>query len=258
MFQFVLPLLSMLGKAGAQGGAFLPALLKKYPGAAGLLGGIAGSLVGAGGQPQTIDPEKLKMLFGAQALGPEITSTFNTLINQPHVRQALTQAAQAGQQFSNDLQSRSASAQGDSSSGVGNFTEAAANQAPGAFQRGVTSQVAQQATDIAQQNLRDRMAAYVGSSQLTQQMPSFASMLGGNIANAAAQFASTPQAPTGNATGAAPAPEGAKAVTPAPLIAASPTQSVTTPRSALGLYKLNGPTGAALSGRRRGPSAYMF
>lgn len=265
MIQFLLPLLSMLAKGGANGAKMLPGLMAKHPGVASLLGSLGGSMIGGAGMPKTVDPEKLKMLFGAQALGPETHQVFQTLMNTPGVQQAMTQAAQSGQQFANDLQSRTAGASGDSTSGIRAFTDSAARQAPAQNTAGVTAQVANNAATIAQQNLQNRMAAYMGSSDISQQMPSFQQLLGGNIANAASQLATAPSATTpGPKEGGTITSTTAPTTTPQALVAptASPTQQLFLGRGANKLRQSGfamGPSSAVFSGaRRRGPAAYTF
>lgn len=264
MLQFLLPLLGALGKGGVGGAKGLAGLFQKHPQVASLLTSLSGGLIGAAGQPKTIDPAKLQQLFGAQALGPETTQVLNTLMNSPAVQSAMSQAAEAGQQFSNDIASKSSAASGDSTSGIRAFADSAGRQAPGQFQRGVTSKVAETAAQIAQQNLRDRMAAYVGSEQVAQQMPSWGQILGGNIANAGSQLATMP-GPT-----ATPAPVTAQdtATTPKALIGstadtanASPTGSVMLGPNGYQLRRAHiamGPSRAVFSNARRGPAAYTF
>lgn len=260
MLPFLLPLLThMASNPGApgSGGAGLSGLMQKYPGAAGLLTSLAGGLIAGKSGNHALDPEYLKQKFGAQALGPEYQQTLNTLMNSPHVREAMTQAAQAGSQFTNDLNAKTSAAQGDSSSGVGSFTQAAANAAPGAFQREVQSQTSKQAMDIAQQNLQNRMGAYTQSYGIQQQQPSFGQILGGNIANAGSQLALQPKtsgpnaaSPTAAATNAGPAAtEGA----PAPSKALVAPQPLALQPSRMAV----GPASAVFSGRRRGPAAAL-
>lgn len=226
MIQFLLPLLGALGK----GGAALGPLMAKHPGVTSMLMQLAGGLIGKGGQPKTLDPAVMSKLFGAEALGPEFTKTLTTLMNTPSVQNAMSQAAEVGSQFSNDINAKSAGAMGDAGSGMKVFAQAAGNQAAGNIQRQVKGQVSENAMQIAQQNLRDRAAAWANSQSIEQQTPSFQAQLGGNIMNAGAQMLTQPS-PTGATTAAAPQVAAPKA------LIATPTQSVFDPNK----YKF-GPT----------------
>lgn len=220
--QFLLPLLSGLAKGGAASGKFLAS----HPEVTGFLAQLSGGLIGGKGQPKTLDPGKMQELFGAQALGPEFTQTLNTLMNTPGVQAAMTQASDMGAQFSNDINAKAAGASQDTSSGMKNFAESAGNQAAGGFQRQIKGQVSNEALQIAQQNLRDRAAAWANSQGIAQQTPSFNAQLGGNLLNAGSQLMvkGNSASPTGSTVDTTPPPPQA----PKALIAA-PTQQTLQP-----------------------------
>jgi hypothetical protein len=264
MLQFLLPILQMLGTQAGNAtnpkgvGGAVGSFFKKYPQAAGLFGMLGGAMLGKQGQPKTLDMAKMQELFGPQALTAEFNQTMTGLMNSPAVQSAMGQAAEAGSQFSNDINAKSASSMGDAGSGMKVFAQSAGNQAAGNYQREVKGKVAEQAMTAAQQALRDRAAAWTNSQQIQQQTPSWQSQLGGNLMNAGAQaFLGGSKTTTDNA----PPPEGGgKTTTQAPLVA-GPTASTMGPnifaRGAGAIGSAAGTVGNALASPfRRSASSY--
>lgn len=128
---------------------------------------IAGAIFGTA--RKHIDPNWLKQKFGAQAISEEALTLFNNLINSPHGQAILANAAEQGQQFQRNVAQQGAQAgitgPGGAASGAGIFATSAAQGAGDSFQRDVRSNLYQQALPMAQQNVSDRMNAYVNDFQ---------------------------------------------------------------------------------------------
>lgn len=148
--------------------------------------GLGGIIAGKNGR-KAIDPETLKRLFGVNAINDETIALFNNLINSPVGQQMMTQAAQTGQSFSNDLNAKlgqAGFAGGDAGSPIAAFTGAAGGEAAGNMQRSARAQLFSQALDAATQNVNNRAGIWAGSQQIQQQTPTFGEKLGGAITGA--------------------------------------------------------------------------
>lgn len=181
------------------------------PIAIGAITALGGIIAGKDGT-KTIDPNVLKKLFGPEAVTKETIELFNRMINSPQGAQMIAQANEQGSQFANALNAKLAEAGvagGGGTSGVGAFQQAAAASAPHSLERGVRADMFANASQLAQQNIRDRMAAYVNSALQTQANPTTGQIIGGALAGAGAQslanMALTTKAPT-NQTSALAAP----------------------------------------------------
>lgn len=145
-----------------------------------------GGIMSALGGRKTIDPNWLKQHFGAGAVNQEMLDLFNNVINSPQGVQMMTNAAEQGQQFGNDVNSAAARAGfgpgGGADSGSSIFATSAGQGAVNSLQRGVKSSIFQQVMPVAQQMVADRMQAYMADRAGTQ---STQERLGGAIGNAA-------------------------------------------------------------------------
>jgi len=135
----------------------------------------AASLAGAifGGKRKHIDPTWLEQNFGSHAVSDEALQLFNGILNSPYGQHIMANAAEQGQQFARDTNRQAAQAglQGpDATSGAGVFATSAAQGASDSLQRGVQSDFYQMVLPIAQQNVRDRMMAYLNDIQGGGQM----------------------------------------------------------------------------------------
>jgi hypothetical protein len=99
----------------------------------------------------------------------------------------MTQAAQTGQNFSNELNAKLGAAGfagGEASSPIGAFTQAAGGEAAGNLQRSARQQLFSQALESATQNVNNRAGIWAGSQAIQQQQPTFGQNLGGAILGA--------------------------------------------------------------------------
>jgi hypothetical protein len=155
-------------------------------------GGIYSAIKGKKGQ-RAVDPEVLKKLFGPEAITEEALQMFNATINSPAGQQMMTNAAQSGQSFSNQMQAELGKAgfTGEGSgSPLASFTSAASREAGNSMQRQVRSDMYGNALNAAQQNVGQRMGVWAGSQQIQQQQPSFGTQLGSALLGGAATAAS--------------------------------------------------------------------
>lgn len=121
-----------------------------------ILGGLS-TLGGIFGRKKRkyMDPNMYNQLYGAQAIGKRTQELVNQIINSPYGQQLMQGAAEQGQALQTNL-NRSAAMSGfgpagGAQSGASDFGVAAAPQAVGALQRGVTSNLWANAMPIAQQ-----------------------------------------------------------------------------------------------------------
>lgn len=134
------------GTSGGQGGMIAPVIL----GGLSALGGIFGRK-----KRKYMDPAMYNQLYGAKAIGDRTQQLVNQIINSPYGQQLMQGAATQGQELQTGI-NRSAEqagfgASGGAQSGASDFGVAAAPQAVGALQRGVTGNLWQGAMPIAQQ-----------------------------------------------------------------------------------------------------------
>lgn len=114
-----------------------------------MLGGIFGRR-----KQRYMDPAMYNQLFGAKAIGERTQQLVNQIANSPYGQKLMQDAAVQGQELQTGL-NRSAAMSGfgpagGAQSGASDFGVAAAPQAVGALQRGVTSNLWANAMPIAQ------------------------------------------------------------------------------------------------------------
>lgn len=120
-----------------------------------ILGGLStlGGIFGKKKQ-RYMDPGMYNQLFGARAIGDRTQELVNRIINSPYGQQLMQSAAEQGQALQTGLNRSAAGAgfgaTGGAQSGASDFGVAAAPQAVGALQRGVTSNLWANAMPIAQ------------------------------------------------------------------------------------------------------------
>jgi len=120
-----------------------------------ILGGLStlGGIFGRRKQ-KYLDPAMYNQLYGAKAIGERTQQLVNQIINSPYGQQLMQGAAEQGQGLQTGLNKAAAMAgfgpAGGAQSGASDFGVAAAPQAVGALQRGVTSGLWQNAMPVAQ------------------------------------------------------------------------------------------------------------
>jgi hypothetical protein len=120
----------------------------------GALGGIFGRR-----KQKYMDPAMYNQLFGAKAMGARTQELVNQISNSPYGQQLMQQAAEQGQGLQTGLNKAAAEngfgPAGGASSGASDFGVSAGGQAVNALQRGVTSNLTQNAMPIAQQMVQN-------------------------------------------------------------------------------------------------------
>ena len=118
------------------------------------LGGIFGRR-----KQRYMDPAMYSQLFGPKAIGNRTQQLVNTITNSPYGQKLMQQAAEQGQALQTGIARSQAEAgfgpAGGAQSGASDFGVAAAPQAVGALQRGVTSNLWQNAMPVAQQEVQN-------------------------------------------------------------------------------------------------------
>lgn len=173
-------------------GPVVAGALKAAPYVLGALGGLFGK------KKKYIDPEELKRRYGPQAIAGDTTALAQFILNSPYGQQLLANAAEQGQSFQNEMNSRAAaSGLGPASgaqSGTSDFATSAAGQAQGSLERGVRSGIFEAAMPIAaQQNARFAELALANQNARNAEPSMFQ-----KIAAASGQLASMPGYPGGN------------------------------------------------------------
>jgi hypothetical protein len=125
----------------------------------------------------------------------------------------MTQAAQSGASFGNQLQS-SLSKAGFTGEGAGSpiasFSQAAGGEAANSMQRGVRAGMYSDALNAVTNNMGQRMQAWTGSQMQQQATPTFGQQMGSALLGAGAQLATQAFQPKPGV-----APQSAGAVAPA-------------------------------------------
>ena len=159
--------------------------------ASSLLGGLGGLF---GGGNDRLSADKLKKLFGVDALSGDTQKLFEMLKNSSFGQFGQQNAALQGSLFGDELKRRGAAIGG---SGVGMIASSAAG-ATQAFQQGdFLSQLFAQAQTGAQENLGARLNAYASGGN-TAPASGFGAIAGA-IANAGGQYALLKGSGSGNA-----------------------------------------------------------
>jgi hypothetical protein len=120
-----------------------------------ILGGLSalGGIFGRRKQ-RYMDPGMYNQMFGAKAIGERTQQLVNQIANSPYGQQLMQSAAEQGQGLQTGLNKAAAMSgfgpAGGAQSGASDFGVAAAPQAVGALQRGVTSNLWANAMPIAQ------------------------------------------------------------------------------------------------------------
>lgn len=130
---------------------------------ASLFGGLFGK------KRKHIDPEYLRQHFGNKAIADDTTELANRILNSPYGQQLLANAATSGQNFQTSMAAKAAASGLDPSSGAsagaGDFATSAGAQAQNTFERGVRSDVYQQAMPIAAAQNEALRNAYIADLQ---------------------------------------------------------------------------------------------
>ena len=146
------------------------------------LGGIFGK------KRKYMDPFMYNQMFGARAIGKRTQEIVNEIANSPYGQQLMQQAAEQGQQLQTNLNRAQATAgfgpAGGAQSGASDFGVAAAPQAVGALQRGVTAGFTEKAMPIAQQLVANEGQLHLNNLQAENEEPSMLGKLGGAAATA--------------------------------------------------------------------------
>ena len=147
---------------------------------------LLGSLFGAKGQRPTIDPAKLKELFGPQALAGETQDIYKLLLNSPAFSNIINSLGLQGSRAASGTAANLA-ASGRSSTPYGAFLNAAGRGYGSGLQRQAQSGLFLQALQTALQGLQGRMGLYGESFLQKQGTPSFLQNLGAGLSAAGSQ-----------------------------------------------------------------------
>lgn len=143
--------------------------------------GALGGLFGGGNKgPTGLDAQTLSRLFGAGALGGDITQLYQLLSKSPQFQQMMLQNSIQGQQFQGDL-SAGLAQRGLNTSGIGTIANAAGQSAISSGELGLRGGLFGTAGNLAQQNLMQRLQSYTQGRLGQPNQPSFLSQIGGDL-----------------------------------------------------------------------------
>jgi hypothetical protein len=147
------------------------------------LGALGGLLGGGPKGPTGLDANTLSRLFGAGALGGDITQLYSLLAKSPQFQSVLNQNAIQGSQFQNDLAGGLAQ-RGLNTSGIGTIANAAGASARSSGELGLRGGLFGTAGSLAQQNLLARLQSYTQGRMGQPSGPSFLSQISGDVLGA--------------------------------------------------------------------------
>jgi hypothetical protein len=149
------------------------------------LGGIFGRR-----KQKYMDPAMYNQMFGAKAIGSRTQELTNQILNSPYGQQLMQSAAEQGQGLQTGLNKEAALAGfgpgGGATSGASDFGVAAAPQAVGSLQRGVTSDIWKNAMPIAQGMVQREGDLALGNLAQQNAQPTMLGRLGQGAAAALA------------------------------------------------------------------------
>ena len=148
-----------------------------------ILGGLSalGGIFGRKKQ-KYMDPAMYRQLYGPKAIGQRTQELVNQIINSPYGQQLMQGAAEQGQNLQTGLNKQAAMSgfgpAGGAQSGASDFGVAAAPQAVGALQRGVTSNLWANAMPIAQSMVQREGDLALGNMAAQNAEPTWLSRVG--------------------------------------------------------------------------------